>query len=76
MMHPDVQAQILLSIQEEKRQEAEARRAEGWQEDSQAWHNRLLNASGDALINVGNLLKRHADESDVLSNGPLLPINN
>jgi hypothetical protein len=64
-MHPDVQAQVILSIQEEKRQQAEAHRAEGRQDDSPSWQHRLLSASGDALINAGNLLKRHADSDTV-----------
>lgn len=60
-MHPDVQAQLIISFQEEKRREAETRRAEGWQDDNPSWQSRLLSAGGDALINAGNVLKRHAD---------------
>ncbi len=60
-MHPDVQAQLIMSFQEEKRREAEARRAEGWQDDNLSWQSKLLTAGGDALINAGNALKRHAD---------------
>lgn len=61
-MHPDVQAQMILSFQEERMREAEARRREGWSDDNPSWLSRLLNSSGDALINTGNMLKRHADD--------------
>lgn len=60
MLHPDVQAKLILSFQEEKLREAEARRAEGWQDDRPSWQSRL----GDALINAGSSLKRHADLDD------------
>jgi hypothetical protein len=60
-MHPDVQAQLIISFQEEKRREAEAQRDQGWQDDRSSWQARLMSAGGDALINAGNLLKRHAE---------------
>jgi hypothetical protein len=63
-MHPDLQAQLIISFQEEKRREAEAQRNQGWQDDSTSWQARLLSAGGDALISAGNLLKRHADLGD------------
>jgi hypothetical protein len=65
-MHPDVQAQIILSIQEEKRQQAQAHRAEGQLDDSPSWQTRLLSVSGDALIHAGNLLKHYAGSDSVL----------
>jgi hypothetical protein len=61
MIHPDVQAKLMLSFQDEKLKEAEARRAEGWKDDGDSWQSRLLSASGDLLINAGSVLKRHAD---------------
>jgi hypothetical protein len=59
-MHPDVQAQLILSIQEEKRQKVEARWVEDRRDDTRPWHAHLLSISGDALINTGKLLKRYA----------------
>jgi len=62
MLPIDVQAEIILSFQEEKRQKFVAEQARRRARDTfhLSWRSRFLRASGNSLINAGRSLQRAA----------------